>query len=304
MPPQTDPTGRRRNIFSRHAAAFLTALLLCALGVAAYTSAASQKRMNNGSQARTRTAFTLTPGPEDKGDFKIVYRPVKDQKLAHIEKMVKDSKLFERLVDDSNKHLALPFDIPVIFKECNGKDEDPTNAFYSPEDHSITLCYGLIEKSEELFKDDEKTEKDLDEAVLGSTAWTFFHEMGHALIDVYKIVHTGKEEDAADELSTYILISGGDEGEKAALNGAEDFYREASEDKDLDEEQFADSHSLDKQRFYNVVCWVYGSNTEKYAYLTEGKDPILPEGRAEMCEDEYHRVSKAWASLLGPHTKK
>jgi hypothetical protein len=303
MPPQTDPTGRGRNMFSRHAT-LLIALLLCALGVA-YSSAASQKQINNNSKAQMKAAVTTPLATEDKGDFKIVYRPIKDQGLAHIEKMVKGSKLFERLVDESNKHLALPLDIPVIFKECNGKDEDPTNAFYSPEDHSITLCYGLIEKSEELFKDDEKTEKDLEEAVLGSTAWTFYHEMGHALIDVYKIVHTGKEEDAADELSTYILINeGGDEGEKAALDGAEDFYREASEDKDLNEEQFADAHSLDKQRFYNVVCWVYGSNTEKYAYLTEGKDPILPEGRAEMCEDEYHRVTKAWTSLLGPHTKK
>ena len=63
-------------------------------------------------------------------------------------------------------------------------------------------------------------------------------------------------------------------------------------------------HSLDKQRFYNVICWVYGSNTKKYAELTKGKDPILPEGRAEGCEQEYERITKAWQTLLGPHLKK
>jgi hypothetical protein len=303
VPPQINPTKLWWIKLARRGT-LLIALLACAM-LAACSQAISKDQTNNNSKPPTNTAASPAPVAEDKGDFKIVYRPIKDQELAHTEKMIKDSKLFERLVNDSNKHLSLPVDIPVIFKECNGKDEDPTNAFYSPEDHSITLCYGLIKKSEDLFRDDKKTEKDLEEAVLGSTAWTFYHEMGHALIDVYKIVHTGKEEDAADELSTYILINeGGDEGEKAALDGAEDFYREASEDKDLSEEQFADAHSLDKQRFYNVVCWVYGSNTEKYAYLTEGKDPILPEGRAELCEDEYHRVTKAWASLLGPHAKK
>lgn len=299
MPIPTDLTEQwKPSLFNR--AALLTALLVCAFGVG-FSISASTSTAAGKAQAQKNAAASVAA---DKGAFKLVYRPGKEPELAHVEKVVKDSKLFERLVDDSNKHLALPLDIQVIFKECNGKDEDPTNAFYNPEDNSITLCYGMVKKSEDLFKDDEKSEKDLQEAVLGSTAWTFYHEMGHALIDVYKIAHTGKEEDAADELSTYILINGGDEGEKAALDGAEDFYREASEDNDIGEEEFADSHSLNKQRFYNVVCWVYGANTEKYAYLTEGDEPVLPKGRAELCADEYQRIAKAWQNLLGPHLKK
>ncbi|HYJ46990.1 MAG TPA: DUF4344 domain-containing metallopeptidase, partial [Pyrinomonadaceae bacterium] len=294
-------------------------LLVCPLGAARSSTLA--KRQPDSSSKAQRNAAAPTPvaahsrlqakaAAEDKGDFRLVYVPLKDKGLAHIEKMIKDSKLFESLIETSNKELALPVDITVYFRECTGKNEDgtpedPTNAWYNPDDHSITMCYGLVKQSEDLFKDDEKDEKELEEAVLGSTAWTFYHEMGHALIDVYKIAHTGKEEDAADELSTYILINeGGEEGELAALNGAENFYREAAEDNDLGEDQFADSHSLDKQRFYNVICWVYGSNTKKYAELTKGKDPILPEGRADGCEQEYERITKAWQALLGPHLKK
>ncbi|PYS50505.1 MAG: hypothetical protein DMF68_07015 [Acidobacteria bacterium] len=295
MSPKTDPTGRLRKLFIKSRVP-LFALLVCALSVAA----ASTSRTN-------RTASSLRM--QTTGSFKLRYVAVKDHGLAQIEKLIKESKLFELLIDDSNKSLKLPVDITVIFRECNGKDEDgkdedPTNAWYNPNNHSITMCYGLIKKSEDLFKNNEKTEKDLDEAVLGSTAWTFYHEMGHALIDIYKIAHTGKEEDAADELSTYILISSGDAGEKAALDGAEDFYREASEDNDLSEEQFADVHSLSKQRFYNIICWVYGSNTEKYASLTEGADAILPQGRAGACEGEYQRIAKAWQNLLASHLKK
>ena len=305
MSPKTDPTRRRRKIFLNNRV-LLFALLVCALSVA-YTSAARTGRTNTSSSSSGMRAQASTG---DKGAFKLRYLPIKDQSLAHIEKLIKDSKLFEGLIDYSNKHLKLPVDITLYFKECNGKDadgkpEDPTNAWYNPEDNAITMCYGLIKKTEDLFRDDEKNEKDLEEAVLGSTAWTFYHEMGHALIDIYKIAHTGKEEDAADELSTYILINeGGEEGEKAALNGAEDFYREASQDNDLNEEQFADAHSLSKQRFYNIICWVYGSNTEKYASLTKGDNPTLPEGRAEGCKDEYGRVAKAWQNLLASHLKK
>lgn len=312
MSPTSVPTGNRKKVFDIYNL-LLTALLVCVPGVVC-SRAADNGQMNGLAQANAAAPASPSLQPktavEDKGDFKLSYVPVKDKELAHVEKVVKDSKLFERLVDTSNKELALPFDIQVIFRECNGKDEngeneDPTNAWYSPDHHSITMCYGLIKKSEDLFKDDEKDEKELEESVLGSTAWTFYHEMGHALIDVYKIAHTGKEEDAADELSTYILINeGGEEGELAALNGAEDFYREASEDNDLGEEQFADVHSLDKQRFYNVICLVYGSNPEKYAALAEGKDAILPEGRAEGCQGEYERITKAWQTLLGPHLKK
>jgi hypothetical protein len=289
---------------ARHPA-LLTALLVCPL-VSAHSSAAGPVRADSsrrpdaapsGSQARAAS--------QGKGAFKLAYRPVRDKEFAHIEKVVKDSKLFEDLVETSNKELSLPVDISVVFRECDGKDEDPTNAFYSSEDHSITLCYGLIKKSEDLFRNNEKNEGELQEAVLGSTAWTFYHEMGHALIDVYQIAHTGKEEDAADELSTYVLINeGGDEGERMALNGAVDFWHEAAEDNDLSEEKFADSHSLDKQRFYNIVCWVYGSNPEKYNFLAEGDKRVLPEGRAELCEGEYQRITKAWQALLGPHLKK
>jgi len=293
MSPKTNKPREWRSIFVSHKT-LLIALLICALG-AAYSAATAA----SGQQGKTA----------GKGVFKLVYVPVKDQKLAHIEKVVKDSKLFDALIAVSNEELILPVDLTVVFRECNGKDEngekeDPTNAWYSPKDHSITMCYGLIQQSEDLFKDDEKGEDELAMAVLNSTAWTFYHELGHALIDIYQIAHTGKEEDAADELSTFILINeGGDEGEKAALDGAENFYREASDDNDLGEDQFADVHSLDKQRFYNIICLVYGSNTKKYAYLTEGKDPILPEGRAGDCEHEYERVTKAWTNILGPHLK-
>jgi len=241
-----------------------------------------------------------SPAP---GGLKLNYIPVKKSEHTHLEKMLKDSRLFDRMVADTNQELVFPVEVPVNFIECAAIGEkDPVNAFYDPEKHSITMCYELMAESEKLFKDDEQTPKELADAVLGSTAWTFYHELGHGLIDIFNIPLTGKNEDAADQISTYILLKAGDEGERAALNGAEDFYREAGEDKDLDDLALADTHSLDKQRFYNIMCWVYGTDEKKYGYLLKDV-PELKE-RAESCQEEFEKMNESWAKLLAPHTRK
>jgi len=114
---------------------------------------------------------------------------------------------------------------------------------------------------------------------------------------------TGKEEDAVDQLSLFILTDGSDDGEKAALDGARSFYIEGRQEKtDVDELPFWDEHSLGEQRFYNIICAVYGQNKAKYSYLV--KEGTLPPERAERCEGEYEQIERSWSKLLAPHLKK
>lgn len=292
--------------------AVFVSLTLAAIGCskAANTNQTSgSQNAGNSTTSNAANSSTSNAGKgtaEDKGDFKLEFVAVKDEeKHGHLERLVKDSRLISGMVDDMNKDLALPMDIPLVFTECTGLPDTAQtgveNAWYSPDTHQVTMCYELMAKSERLFTDDEKGEAELNEAVVGSTAWTLYHEIGHALIDVYKINLTGKNEDAADQISTLVLLDGTEEGEKAALNGGEDFYREASQDNDLNEMQFADSHSLNKQRFYNVACWVYGTNPEKYAYLTEQFEGM--QARANYCQEEYATMAKSWQAILQPFKK-
>jgi hypothetical protein len=311
MPYQTNATQQGVNVSIRCGALALI-LLVCVLaaGCSKATNSNQANTVPKGNAAASANAAPSTAqgssvAAEDKGDFKLAYVPVKNEQHAHLEKMLTDSKLFDRFAEDLNKNLALPLDISIKFTECADLPEaqqmGAANAWYNPEDHSVTMCYELMAKSEELFRDDEKTPQDLEEAVKGSTAWTFYHELGHAMIDIYKLPLTGKNEDAADQISTYTLINGGDEGEKYALSGAEDFGREAGTDNDLNDLQFADTHSLGKQRFYNIVCWVYGQNEEKYTHLVE--EGALPENRAGRCKEEYDTMTRSWETLLAPHKK-
>ena len=64
---------------------------------------------------------------------------------------------------------------------------------------------------------------------------------------------------------------------------------------------FADSHSLDQQRYFNMVCWVYGSDPLRQAPLAE--DAGLPPTRAESCDAEYARIDASWSKLLAPYMR-
>ena len=72
----------------------------------------------------------------------------------------------------------------------------------------------------------------------------FFHELGHALSNVLDLPITGKEEDAVDQLSTFLLAEGDDDNEASALNGAYWFLLEAQQRGPIVKRLFADEHSL------------------------------------------------------------
>ena len=242
--------------------------------------------------------------PGDRGDFKVAYEKPKDPDYRELQQIFKDTALFEETVKALNETLALPADVTVVLRECG-----QVNAFYEAESRRISLCYELVGAFTEMFLANAETEEEAEaagESVAGATLFIFFHEVGHALVDLLDLPITGKEEDAVDQLATLILLEAGKDGENAALDGASSFITEEAEKEtgaegELEDLAFWDEHSLDEQRFYNIVCWIYGKDPAGYAYLLE--DDTLPEDRATSCPGEYERMSKAWDTLLEPYVK-
>src|SRR5438128_800503 len=233
---------------------------------------------------------------KDRGDFKLYYEPNTASQVGKMDHRAgTNPQGIECIIDSLNERIALPFDIDIVFKKC-----DEPNAFYDDETHQITLCDELIEDYYDLFSDKIKDKAKLDEVVSGVIIATLFHEMGHALIDVWNLPITGKEEDAADQFSNLILIEEMEEGEQMALDSALSLKLDA----DLavgEEKLYWDEHSLDEQRFYDILCMLYGHNPERYAYLV--KDGLLPSERAGLCKDDYAKVKKSWQMLLAPFVK-
>ncbi len=231
--------------------------------------------------------------PIDKGDLKLSYKPRKETTTRH--NVGGNQQALEQVIANLNERIALPWDIVVSFEDC-----DTPDAFYASETRQLTLCYQLIDEYYDLFGRKIKDKSKLDDAVRGAVASTFFHELGHGLVDAWKVPITGKEEDAVDQLSTLILIKHTAKGEEMALDGAISFKLYA----DLEKGQkkiYWDEHSLDEQRFYDTICLIFGHDPAKYAYLVT--DKTLPEERAELCREDYPKIANSWHQLLVPYIK-
>jgi len=229
----------------------------------------------------------------DKGDLKLLYQPRKIPRAGST--VASNPQVLNQVVANLNEKIALSWDVAISFQDC-----DQPDAHYDPETRSITICYQLIDEYYDLFAHKIKDRAKLDDAVRGAVASTFFHELGHALVDAWKLPVTGKEEDAVDQLSTLVLINNTNNGEQLALNGAVSFQLYADLERGTTKILW-DEHSLDEQRFYDTICLIYGHAPDKYSYLV--KDGTLPEERADMCREDYPRVAKAWGQLLTPYLK-
>jgi hypothetical protein len=205
-------------------------------------------------------------------------------------------------VDDIAKSVSdwyvLPYDIPVVGAQCG-----EANDFWSPGDKKLTLCYEDIAESERIFAADPKPEETARRIAIGA----FFHEVGHMAIDIYDLPVTGREEDVADQLAAYELLAPYADGHvdpdfvQAAKDTAREYSVLSKEGGPLEQEAFADVHTLDQARAYNFECWVYGSNPEANADIVSSG--LLPEGRADGCQGEWDQLVKGWTALLEPHMR-
>jgi hypothetical protein len=215
--------------------------------------------------------------------------------------LIQQAHLLEDLADSINESLKLPFDIPL-----NGKQCDTANAYWSPDDNSVTICYEDAADGLDIYT--KTGDADPRKSAINAEIATFYHETGHMVIDLYDLPTTGREEDVADQLSAYILLTPGEDGkpDPESVQAVKDFAREFKgysdqKDGEIDDGQLADVHSLDKARMYNLECWVYGADPDGNGDLVG--DGVLPEDRADGCQQEYEKLSSSWSRLLDPYFK-
>lgn len=234
---------------------------------------------------------------KDKGDFIVENSPVENPRYEKIDQEIREDKTLEKAADQLNRELSLPNDIYLRAKDCK-----EINAYYDPRDQSVTVCYELMEYYFSAFKSAGYSDEKAYENMFDAVRFAFLHEIGHALIDNYKLPIMGNEEDAADRCSAYINLEElGTQGVRAVLAAA-DAFRIESRGKAPSKRSMADEHLLSEQRFYNSLCMIYGSNPKRYSSIVE--DGYLPKERAARCPAEYERTVDSWKNLLEPWRKK
>ena len=238
----------------------------------------------------TSVASAATPD-----GFRVTYQPARSAVSETLREMLAKHRVFESVADTLNRLVQLPRPVDIQLAECRA-----VNAFYDPKRERVTVCYELVGYFAGVFEPAIPDVRERGTAVIGATMFAFFHEVGHGLIDVLDLPAVGREEDSADQLATLLLLRGGEKGAGLALAGAHWFQLQLEKQKQRGKAMnFANEHSFDGQRFYNILCMIYGSDPTRHADLVA--KGTLPRDRATRCPAEYAKIKKAWDALLAPH---
>jgi hypothetical protein len=160
-----------------------------------------------------------------------------------------------------------------------------------------------LDKSPRLKKMSQQAKKQLVEFVIGNTLFVLAHEMGHGLINQMNMPVLGREEDAADSFAIVTALKmGSGFSERVLIAAATGQVLSNKRDKKKGEAlAFYDEHGLDLQRAYNIVCYMVGSDPEKYKGLA--KDTKLPEERQDSCVWDWKNTAWSWDEMLKPHLR-
>ena len=259
---------------------------------------------------------------QDVGDFYVIYKPNPNSAYSGEDTAfywLKNSELLEIETAFLNENFRLPYDVEIVAQECN-----EINAFYDPNTKQIMMCYELIDDVFEtwyLFNEDNPDLTAASYFAYDVIDYMFFHEVAHAIIDIYNLPITGLEENVADQFAVLIISYTQDEqtgdyslGQDMLYNiGTHYLYEDeywnvihpqqlvdSGEDIDNIEIAYWGHHGLNIQRFYNISCYSYGADPEYNQDLID--EGWLPEDRSVNCEWEYYKIQDSWSYLLRDFT--
>lgn len=162
----------------------------------------------------------------------------------------------------------------------------------------LVMTFGAVTTAEAARRGNQA----LDDETLGyiesNTLAIFYHELGHALIDVLDIPIYGQEEDAADVLSVVLFdeIYEKEDSDLIAYDAALSMLIDADWNDDGSEKPVWDVHGLDLQRFYTLICLHYGGSPETREAFRVDFD--LPDERAAGCAEERALAQSSWGGIL------
>jgi Putative metallopeptidase len=230
------------------------------------------------------------------GRIKVVYGKTTDPLSRSLIQAYQRYGFFEKIGNLMTDEIKLPRDITVVLTNCG-----TANAFYNEEEHAIIICNELTTKNYNLFLANGYSKEDALKTALFASIFTFYHESGHMLIHELNLPMPGKEEDIADQFSAFfLLINDSSEGKSVSseilMSAAKLFELDTSIPNDRD---FQDEHALGRQRFYSLVCMVYGASPAKYSNLVAKLD--YSQSRLDRCQVESQSIVTAWQRLLKPY---
>ncbi|BFM48977.1 DUF4344 domain-containing metallopeptidase [Marinomonas sp. THO17] len=204
---------------------------------------------------------------------------------------LKDRQWFAQMSAIIDQHFHFNEAVKIVF----GSDEGP---LFDPQDNSILIPYAFIVGAEYYFRKNAYQKEygvDSTEAAIHTLIHTLFHELAHAYILDQDIAILGKEEDAADNLATLLILENFDQGDSIAISAADMFAFESEDGPEYyDSLDYIGEHSFDLQRYFSTLCLVYGANPKKHPDLLNEVDVEAVAERQEYCQYYFETVQINW----------
>jgi hypothetical protein len=228
---------------------------------------------------------------------RLVYKlvPPRNPKYAPYVDGVVRSKTMIDAVHLFNATLTFPKDVPIVVKECGR-----VNAFYSPSTHDVSLCFEFIDALHGAYAARMSDKTAAEKMAITSKVMAFFalHETGHAFLGENGIGVLGGEEDVVDDMSGIFFVASKQPEVPLHATSALVALQPTSS-------KYAGEHSFSKQRYFNMLCLIYGSSPSKYPMLVGSEaESKLPQDRAVRCTGEWADKTSALRDLVGPYVRR
>ena len=175
---------------------------------------------------------------------------------------------------------------------------DPAQARLAQFQAGVDKAARLLEKDPRLADLTHQQRMDLVEFVAGNMLFALLHEMGHAHIQEMGLPVIGREEDGADSYAiTALLKVGGNVSTNVLKAATTGWFLDAARN----EKEGTKVPYVDKQRAYQIVCLMVGSDADTFADLADKVK--LPQDRQGTCAGDYSNASWSWELVLKPHLR-
>jgi hypothetical protein len=239
-------------------------------------------------------ALAQAPSDLSNGKIEFAYYPPKTLKYQATMERLKSRQVLE-LLSQFLAPLRLPHKLFLVTIEC-GENPSPR---YVPEQWAILLCYEFSDILDKVAPKPGKPSQGFthDEVVVGSYVGVVLHEAGHAVFDMLDVPVFGREEDAADEIASFIALQFSKDVARTVIRGYAYFWSVLGNPKEWT--QYSDEHGTSAQRFYNTLCLGYGTDPQTFKeFVDKG---WLPKERAANCASEYQQISMAFGKTILPY---
>lgn len=163
----------------------------------------------------------------------------------------------------------------------------------------VMLAFGLgTGAAQDLGK---KAQEAAHRFAVNNALFVLYHEVGHLIIDQLRLPILGREEDAADNIATWTMLTTATPDSHAALADAAYGWRLSglAYNTELESDTLYGEHSLDQQRAYQIVCHMVGHDDSGFRAIAAAYG--IDRNRQESCFWDWDLMNRSMRDLIRTH---